>query len=186
MLPQIRICVQCKRKFNAFSESQDSCPNCLAKPKRHADPVDPEEVEAALRALDKPEDIVPTAITIKGFTERICKGCQQPFAPTSGVQKWCVPCGRDREIASKKRWADKQAGKITVASTPKIKKLEKEVAETNKKIEKNSAKSYNTQEARSELIIGLLIQLELVTPAQVDKCDKFVMEMRHVRELPEM
>ena len=204
-LPQIKICAQCLRKFNAFSDAQDTCTSCLSKPHRNAPPIDPEEIEASLAELDEKHameldhdseehferpDKPLIQIKAKNMPEKICPECQKPFTPTSGVQKWCSACGRQREIDSKKRWADRQAGKggnISVASTPKLKKLEREVAATNKKLEKISPKSYNTQEVRAELIIGLLIQLELISPQQVESCDRFIREMhQNDGKLPEM
>jgi len=211
-LPQIKVCVSCTRKFNAFSDSQDTCTSCLSKPHRQTAPIDPEEIEASLAELEakhaeglddgheedpeshfkRPPPTTVTTIKVKNIPERTCPGCHRPFTPTSGVQKWCSACGKQREIDSKKRWADRQAlkdGKISVPTTPKIKKIEREVAEINKRIEKTPDKSYNSQttELRSELIIGLLVQLELVTPAQIELCDKFIREMQaYDGKLPEM
>jgi hypothetical protein len=194
MLPQIRICKACARKFNAVTPDADTCLSCLSKPHKQSEPVDTEAVEARLKELDKKraeEEIVasapelpedepelpedddeprsdkkPTKI-IRRFGERTCDDCRKQYVPTAPRQVWCPTCGKKHASMKSKPFMVNALG-------PKL--PEKPKLPDKPKVKSEPIVAPST-EARAEAILGILIQLNKVTPELVAKIDHFLREI---------
>ena len=99
MLPEIRICKGCSRKFNATVESQDECITCLSRPQKHELPIDIEAIETQLKEGTPMPDILKAK---RHFPEKICENCQQPYEPTAPRQQFCSACGKKPKISINK------------------------------------------------------------------------------------
>jgi len=159
-LPQIRVCVGCKRKFNDFTEAgSDTCPGCLIKPVKRNEPVDVEAVEKALKDLDPvSKDIGPVEpIVLKDLPpegvltmrHKACCDCNHPFMPKNNSQKRCETCAKIRKAAK--------------TASVKLDPL---------------AEQPNCLVSDARVILNLLLATGKITQAQVEACKTLLVTLR--------
>jgi len=186
MLPEIRTCKICSRKFNAHVSTADTCVSCLSKPKRQSEPVDTEAVEARLKELDKQradeeiiadapepepepedeprEDKKPTKI-IRRFGERVCADCNKPYVPTAPRQVWCPACGKKHASTKPKPFMSNALG---APPKPEPKPKVKPARTPDEEV---------VAQSRAESILGILIQIGKLSPELVEQVDHFLREI---------
>jgi DNA-directed RNA polymerase subunit RPC12/RpoP len=162
-LPQIRFCIECRRKFNDFTgEDRNICPGCLAKPVKREKPVDEQEVENALKALEK-GPVAPIAINIEpakrevSMTTKPCADCGRPFELRHNAQKLCIDCGKAHAETKKK--TNKPLKQATIKLDPK-------------------AEQPNCIVSDAQVILNLLLATGKITREQITACKTLLISLK--------
>jgi len=151
-LPVIRLCKECKRKFNDFTEKNaDVCPGCLSKPTRRDEPIDEEAIEKKLKELEEKKS---EPIIVEGENMKSCIDCGKPFMPRANVQKRCEACG-----------------KIHASN------INKPLKQASVKLDP-MAEQPNCVVNDAQVILNLLLATNKITQAQVEACKTLLITLR--------